>query len=336
LRVEPSNVAARDGLGAVAVRAAVLFPGQGSQYEGMADPWTSHEAGAAVFSRLSDSWGRDVVELCRDADALATTELVQPALFACDLAAFRVLEADGARFEAAAGHSLGEFVALVASGVLEDVDAFRIVVTRGRAMQEASDVTPSGMTAVIGLSPTDAAEICRVAGRGDVLEVANENAAKQVVLSGSIPAIERAEEAARSSGAKAIRLKVAGAFHSPLMRPAQEPVREALSHATFGPPTMALVPNVSGRVTRESSALRDLLSRHIVSPVRWERSMRALAEIGIDTFVEAGPGDVLSKLVRRNVPGITAVPVGSPADAAAFAGSEDHEAPEPALSEERT
>jgi [acyl-carrier-protein] S-malonyltransferase len=301
----------------------------------MADPWATHEAGAAVFSRLSESWGRDLVELCRDQGALATTELVQPALFACDLAAFRVLEADGVRFEAAAGHSLGEFVALVASGVLEDVDAFRIVVTRGRAMQEASDATPSGMTAVIGLSPADAAEICRVAGRGDVLEVANENAAKQVVLSGSIPAIERAEEAARSNGAKAIRLKVAGAFHSPLMRPAQEPVREALSRATFGPPTMALVPNVSGRVTRESSALRDLLSRHIVSPVRWERSMRALAEIGIDTFVEAGPGDVLSKLVRRNVPGITAIPVGSPADAAAFAGRDDLEPTAPAMSEER-
>jgi [acyl-carrier-protein] S-malonyltransferase len=301
----------------------------------MADPWTTHESGAAVFSRLSESWGRDLVELCRDAGALATTELVQPALFACDLAAFRVLEAEGARFEAAAGHSLGEFVALVASGVLGDVDAFRIVVTRGRAMQEASDDTPSGMTAVIGLSPADAADICRVAGRGDVLEVANENAAKQVVLSGSIPAIERAEEAARSNGAKAIRLKVAGAFHSPLMRRAQEPVREALSRATFHSPTMALVPNVSGRVTRESSALRDLLSRHIVSPVRWERSMRALAGIGIDTFVEAGPGDVLSKLVRRNVPGITAVPVGSPADAVAIAHDEGRGGSEPAMSRER-
>jgi [acyl-carrier-protein] S-malonyltransferase len=278
-----------------------------------------------------------VAELCRDADALGTTELVQPALFACDLAAFRVLEAEGVRFEAAAGHSLGEFVALVAAGVLDDVDAFRILVTRGRAMQEASDVTPSGMTAIIGLSPTDAAEICRVAGRGDVLEVANENAAKQVVLSGSIPAVERAEEAARSRGAKAVRLKVAGAFHSPLMRPALDPVREALSHATFHEPRMALVPNVSGRVTRESSALRDLLSRHIVSPVRWERSMRALGEAGIDTFVEAGPGDVLSKLARRAVPGTTAVAVGSPEAAQEFAGTSpvlQAEPEPPALSQE--
>jgi [acyl-carrier-protein] S-malonyltransferase len=298
------------------VRAAVLFPGQGSQYAGMADPWSNHEAGAAVLSELSEAWGRDVVELCRDSSALATTELVQPALFACDLAAFRVLEAEGARFDAAAGHSLGEFVALVAAGVLEPVDAFRIVLTRGAAMQEASDATPSGMTAIIGLSPEDAAEVCRVAGRGDVLEVANENAPKQIVLSGSIAAVERAEEAARSKGAKAIRLKVAGAFHSPLMRPALDPLRDALSHATFHRPVMALAPNVSGRVTREASALRDLLSRHIVSPVRWERSMRALAQAGIDTFLEAGPGDVLSKLVRRAVPGANAVAVGSPEAAA--------------------
>jgi [acyl-carrier-protein] S-malonyltransferase len=297
----------------------------------MADPWSNHEAGAAVLSELSKAWERDLVELCRDASALSTTELAQPALFACDLAAFRVLEAEGARFEAAAGHSLGEFVALAAAGVLEPVDAFRIVVTRGRAMQEASDATPSGMTAIIGLSPDDAAEVCRVAGRGDVLEVANENAPKQIVLSGSVPALERAEEAARSKGAKAIRLKVAGAFHSPLMRPALDPVREALSHATFRQPRMALVPNVSGRVTREASALRDLLSRHIVSPVRWERSMRALAEAGIDTLVEAGPGDVLSKLARRAAPGAKAEAVGTPDEAAAFASSMSDE---PALSKE--
>src|SRR3954447_23010729 len=104
------HVAARDRRGAVAVRAAGLFPGQGSQYEGMSDPWITHEAGAAVFSRLSDAWDRDVVELCRDGDALGTTELVQPALFACDLAAIRVLQSGGVRFDAAAGHSLGEFV----------------------------------------------------------------------------------------------------------------------------------------------------------------------------------------------------------------------------------
>ena len=201
------------------MRVAALFPGQGSQYAGMADPWMSHVAGRSALEEVSEVWGRDVVALCRDEGALGTTELVQPALFACDIAAFRVLEAEGVEFTAAAGHSLGEFVALVAAGALDLPAAFRAVVERGRAMQEASDAEAGGMTALIGLAPDEAAEVCRVAGRGDVLEVANENAPKQIVLSGSRAALERAEELARARGAKAIRLKVAGAFHSPLMRP---------------------------------------------------------------------------------------------------------------------
>jgi [acyl-carrier-protein] S-malonyltransferase len=288
----------------------------------MADPWAAHALGRAVLDDVSDALGRDVVELCRDPEALATTELVQPALFACDLAAFRVLEAEGAPFRAAAGHSLGEFVALVAAGVLELRPALEAVVERGRAMEDASRLSPGGMTAVIGLPAEDAAEVCSVAGRGDVLEVANENAPNQIVLSGSLSAIERAEELVRSRGAKAIRLKVAGAFHSPLMKPALQRVREAISHLEFRTPHMDVVPNVSGRPTREPLALRDLLSRHLTSPVRWKRGIRALAEVGVDTFVEAGPGDVLTKLVRRITPGVAAVAVGSPAEAATFARSD--------------
>jgi [acyl-carrier-protein] S-malonyltransferase len=287
----------------------------------MADPWLAHPAGRETLRQVSDVWGTDAVELCRDEGSLATTELVQPALFACDIAAFRVLEAEGARMDAAAGHSLGEFVALAAAGALDLAAAFRVVLERGRAMQAASVATPGAMTALIGLSPEDAAEVCQVAGRGDVLEVANENAPRQIVLSGSVAAIERAEDAARTKGAKAIRLRVAGAFHSPLMRPALERVREAISHLEFREPRMSVVPNASGRSTREPSVLRDLLSRHLVSPVRWERSMRALGDAGCRVFVEAGPGDVLSKLVRRTVRGSTAIPVGSPDQARSAARS---------------
>jgi [acyl-carrier-protein] S-malonyltransferase len=312
---------AAPGGGGAAVRVAVLFPGQGSQYPGMADPWIAHGAGRETLERISEAWGRDAVETCRDEQALSTTELVQPALFACDIAAFRVLEAEGAHFDAAAGHSLGEFAALTASGAVELEAAFSVVLERGRAMQEASEAASGAMTALIGLSPTDAAAVCQVAGRGDVLEVANENAPKQIVLSGSTAAIERAEEAARTKGAKAIRLRVAGAFHSPLMRPALDPVREAISRVEFRTPRFAVVPNSSGRPTTEPSALRDLLSRHLVSPVRWERSMRALGEAGARTFVEAGPGDVLSKLARRTVTGSTAIAVGSPDDARSAARS---------------
>ncbi len=287
----------------------------------MADPWIEHPAGRAALDEISAAMDRDVVELCRDENALSTTEWVQPALFACDIAAFRVLEAEGVEFSSAAGHSLGEFVALVAAGAVDLAPALRAVQERGRAMEAASLARQGTMTALIGLSPEDAADVCGIAGRGDILEVANENAPKQVVLSGSVPAIERAEELARSRNAKAVRLKVAGAFHSPLMRPALGPVRIAISELEFRTPRFPVVPNASGRPTSEPSAMRDLLSRHLVSPVRWQRSLRAMADSGVDTFVEAGPGDVLTKLTRRCVEGATGVSIGSPAEAVSFARS---------------
>ncbi len=300
---------------------AILFPGQGSQFVGMADPWIEHEAGRAALDEASQALGRDVVQECRDEASLATTEFVQPALLACDVAAARVLEAEGARFDAAAGHSLGEFAALVAAGVLDLSAALNAVALRGRAMQQASDERPGTMTALIGIGAEDAAEICESAGRGDVLAVANENAPSQVVLSGTVAAVEQAEAAAKSRGARAIRLNVAGAFHSPLMQPAVEPIRQALADLEFATPRFPVVANVSGRFVGEPAALRDGLSRHVISPVRWERSMRTLADAGFDTFVEAGPGQVLSKLVKRQLPGVRVAAVGSPADAREFARS---------------
>jgi len=287
----------------------------------MADPWTEHAAGHAMLEEASKAMGRDVVVGCRDEQALSTTEFVQPALLACDVAASRVLEAQGVTLGAAAGHSLGEFAALVAAGVLDLVPALEAVVTRGRAMQMAAEERPGTMTALIGVGPDEAAEICEAAGRGDVLAVANENASNQVVLSGSVPAIERAEEAAKSRGAKAIRLKVAGAFHSPLMQPAVEPIRAALAGLEFREPRFPIVANVSGRFVGDPAALRDGLSRHVVSPVRWERSMQALGGGGFDAFVEAGPGQVLSKLVKRALPGVRVTAIGSPQEAEDFARS---------------
>lgn len=300
---------------------AILFPGQGSQFVGMADSWIQHEAGRAAVDEASQALGRDVVQGCRDEASLATTEFVQPALLACDVAAARVLEAEGARFDAAAGHSLGEFAALVAAGVLDLSPAINAVALRGRAMQQASDERPGTMTALIGIGAEDAAQICESAGRGDVLAVANENAPNQVVLSGTVAAVEQAEAAAKSRGARAIRLNVAGAFHSPLMQPAVEPIRQALADLEFATPRFPVVANVSGRFVGEPAALRDGLSRHLISPVRWERSMRTLADAGFDTFVEAGPGQVLSKLVKRQLPGVRVAAVGSPADAREFARS---------------
>jgi len=301
------------------MRVAALFPGQGSQFAGMADPWAGHPAGRAVLDEASGVLRRDVVQGAHDEDALATTEFVQPALLACDVAAFRVLEADGVEVGAAAGHSLGEFAALVAGGVLSLADALESVAVRGRAMQAAGEARPGAMTALIGAGPDDAASIAEAARGADVLTVANENASNQTVLSGSPDAVERAEAEARSRGVRAIRLNVAGAFHSELMRPAVEPIRDALARATFSPARFPVVANVTGELTTDPAAFRDLLERHVVSPVRWERSMRALAEAGFDTFAEAGPGQVLSRIVRRDLPGVHAVAIGTPDDAAAFA-----------------
>lgn len=301
------------------MKIAVLFPGQGSQYPGMADPWNEHPAGSEVLAEASEVLGYDIAAACRDEEKLADTSVVQPALFACDLAAFRVLEAGGLRFAMAAGHSVGEFVALTASGAVEAREALEAVAERGRAMQEASEGRRGAMTALLGLTAEEAETICRTAGRGDVLTVANENSPKQTVVSGTLEAVERAEEMARSRGARVVRLKVAGAFHSPLMQPALARVRETVARMSFREARFPVVPNASARPSSHPSALRDLLARHLVSPVLWDRSMQAMADAGVELFVEAGPGEVLSKLVKRCVPGARGVAVGSPTEAEALA-----------------
>jgi [acyl-carrier-protein] S-malonyltransferase len=306
---------------------AILFPGQGSQYAGMADPWLAHPAGAEALDEASSALGRDLVAASRDPALLEATDVAQPALLACDVAAWRVLEAEGVRPVAAAGHSLGEFAALVAAGVLSLEDAVRLVGERGRAMQAASDERPGAMAALLGVSAADGADICAAVAGSDVLVVANENAPKQVVLSGSVAAIERAEGLARERRARAVRLPVAGAFHSPLMEPAVPAMREPLARTTFADPRILVAANVTGALVREGAELRALLDRHIVSPVLWERSMRALGDAGVDTFVEAGPGDVLTKLVKRILPGAVAVAVGTLEEAIALAAERAGPAP---------
>jgi [acyl-carrier-protein] S-malonyltransferase len=298
---------------------AVLFPGQGSQFPGMADPWTEHPAGARILELASKVLGWDVVEASRDPQALTHTDVVQPAVFACDLAAFEVLQAEGVRVDVAAGHSLGEYAALVASGAVDLEPGLSALATRAEAMARASTDNQGAMTALIGMSLEEAREVCEVAGRGDVLAVANENAPKQTVLSGSVAAIERAEEVARSRGAKAVRLQVHGAFHSPLMASAVQPVREAISRIQFHRPQFPIVPNCSGKPTSQPLVLRDLLSRHLISPVRWDASMTAMAGMGVTFVLETGPGDVLGKRARRAIPGATVRSVGSPDDAIAAA-----------------
>lgn len=295
--------------------AAVVFPGQGSQFAGMADPWVSDPISGAVLDEVSSAIGRDVVSGSRDEAALATTSFAQPALLACEVAAYRVLADAGLRPVAAAGHSLGEFSALVAAGVLSLLDAARLVALRGEAMQSAAEASPGTMSALLGIGAAPAAELCDEVRGEDVLLVANENSPQQVVVSGSTTAVERLETLAAERRIRSVRLQVAGAFHSPLMGSAVAPLRDAIAATEFGTPSFPIAENVTGSLVSDPVELRDLLGRHVVSAVRWEACMSALVGVGVETLVEAGPGDVLTKLAKRSAPGVSAVAVGDPAAA---------------------
>jgi len=303
------------------VRYAAVFPGQGSQFEGMADPWVAHPAGMAVLEEASEALGRDIVEGCHDPEALATTAFVQPALLACDVAAFRVLEDEGVRITGVAGHSLGEFAALVAAEATSLPEALGVVVIRGEAMQAAGEARPGTMTALLGVGAEAAGALCDEARGDDVLIVANENSPVQVVISGSVAAIERAETLAKERKVRAIRLNVAGAFHSPLMEPAVEPIVRELRRIEIRAPRFPIAENVSGTLVTDPQELRGLLERHVVSPVRWEACAQALGAAGAGTFLESGPGDVLTKMAKRVVPDAAAVAIGSPEAAIALASA---------------
>jgi [acyl-carrier-protein] S-malonyltransferase len=282
---------------------AVVFPGQGSQFLGMADPWVEHPSGRAVLDQASEAMGRDVVAGCRDVPA------------------FRVLQASGLGPPVGVGgHSLGEFAALVAADVLTLPEALGLVVARGEAMQRAGEERPGTMAALLGVGTDDAAALCDEARGDDVLTVANENSPAQVVVSGSVPAIERLEVLAKGRKVRAIRLEVAGAFHSALMKGAVTAIEERLDALGFRPPTCPIAENVTGALVDDPTELKTLLKRHVVSPVRWEACVRSLAAAGAASFYEAGPGDVLTKLAKRTIPDLTSKAIGSPAAAAAAAG----------------
>jgi [acyl-carrier-protein] S-malonyltransferase len=295
---------------------AVTFPGQGSQFVGMADAWTTHPAGQAVLDEASEALGRSVVDGARDEAALATTSFVQPALLACDVAAFRVLQAEGLGAPVGvAGHSLGEFAALVAAEAIGLAEALELVVVRGEAMQRAGEERPGAMTALLGVGGDDAEALCAEARAdaedGDELVVANRNSPAQSVASGSIPAIERLEALAKERKVRAVRLPVAGAFHSALMEPAVQPVLDTLDQADIRAPKFPVAENVTGELVTDA----ERLGRQVVSPVAWETGVRSLIAAGASAFIEAGVGDVLTKLMKRIDPSVAAIAVDS-ADAA--------------------
>ena len=282
---------------------AYVFPGQGSQSPGMGkDLAEKFPAARQVFEEADDALGFAISRLCFDgpAEDLQLTENTQPAILAVSVAAFRTLESAGAPAPAfVAGHSLGEYSALVAANVLELSDALRTVRARGRYMQEAVPVGVGAMAAVIGGELSEIERVCTEAAGTEVCSVANINSPGQVVIAGNTTAVDRAIELLKDVARRVIKLNVSAPFHCALMKPAQDRLASDLERLTFNEPRFPVVTNVDAGVTTAPAELHDALFRQVSAPVRWVESMQLLIENGVDNVVEVGPGKVLSGLMRQ-------------------------------------
>jgi [acyl-carrier-protein] S-malonyltransferase len=289
---------------------AILFPGQGAQHVGMGREFHAASAAArALFERADRVLGIELTRFCFEGpeEKLAATDICQPAIFVCSAAIVAALEERGgfhrADFAAAAGLSLGEYTALWFAGALEFDDALRLVRTRGEAMQRASLASPSGMLALLGASEAQAQAACDRHRGSDVLQPANYLGPGNIAVSGSKPALERLAAHAREDGIRrAIPLKVAGAFHSPLMQPAVAELEAAFARVQISPPRIPVWSNVTAEPHGSLPELRATLMRQVTAPVLWERSVRAIVARGMHEFFEPGPGAVLSGLVGKIEP----------------------------------
>jgi [acyl-carrier-protein] S-malonyltransferase len=284
-------------------KVAFMFPGQASQYPGMGKELAEkYPAARAVFDEADKALGFSISKMCFEGaeDELKLTANTQPAILTVSVAAFRVLEEKGIAPDYVAGHSLGEYSALVAVGSLKFVDAVKLVRKRGMYMQEAVAAGQGAMAAIMGLSPAVVQDACKRAAEGEVCSAANLNSPEQTVISGSAGAVKRAVEIASQSGAKrAVILPVSAPFHSALMMPAQEKLEKDLQATAFADLQLPLVANVDADTIRTGEEARGALARQVSMTVRWEESMRMLLDEGVNTFVEVGPGRVLTGLMRQ-------------------------------------
>jgi [acyl-carrier-protein] S-malonyltransferase len=283
---------------------AFVFPGQGSQYAGMGrDVAEKYPAARRVFDDIDRALGFSISKLCFEGpeDQLKLTENTQPAILAVSSAIHAVLEELGAtRRDLVAGHSLGEYSAIVSVGGMTPANAATIVRSRGKFMQEAVPVGSSGMAALIGATVEQAREICEEAASGEVVSVANINAPGQIVIAGTKAAIDRAIEIAKKKGIRrALPLPVSAPFHSALMKPAEENLKPILDEAPIHDLWVALVSNVDASPIGTATAVRNALVRQVVSPVRWVESVQKMISMGVRRFVEVGPGSVLTGLIKR-------------------------------------
>ena len=292
---------------------ALLFPGQGSQYVGMGkDLFSGWAAARSVYEEASDAAGFDVGRLSFEGpeEALARTENCQPAVLATSMACLRVLEEEmgGLKPCAAAGHSLGEYTALVAAGSLDFGEAVGLVRERGRLMEQASESSPGGMVAVLGAGVDTVEEAC--ASCTGTVSVANLNAPGQVVISGEEDALEEASGKLKKAGAKRlVRLSVSGPFHTVLMRPVEERLAELLDEVRISKPAFPVFANVTAAQMKTPEEIRRLLALQVSSPVRWSDEVEALLELGDVCCAEVGPGKVLRGLLGRIAGGVQAVGV---------------------------
>ena len=287
---------------------AFVFPGQGSQSVGMLDAWGDHPVVAQTLQEASDALGEDVARLIHEGpkEALALTTNTQPVMLVAGVAAWRVWQAEGGALPAAvAGHSLGEYSALVASGVLTLSQAAPLVRLRAAAMQEAVPVGTGAMAAILGLDSAKViagcAEVTAAMGNpAEVVEAVNFNDPIQTVIAGTKAAVEKACEALKAAGAKrALPLPVSAPFHSSLMKPAAEKLRAALAETALATPQIPVLNNIDVAVQTEADAIRDALYRQAFGPVRWVECVQALKARGITHLVECGPGKVLAGLTKR-------------------------------------
>lgn len=295
------------------MKTAFLFPGQGSQYVGMGrDLYDEAPAARAVFEQADavlDFSLRDLMFGSGAADdeaeeALKQTDVTQPALFVHSMAAVAILRREGIQPDVTAGHSLGEYSALAAADAISLEDGLRVVRLRGQLMATAGDRRPGTMAAVLGMEDDDVTSLCLEASEApdSLVEAANYNAPGQVVISGDISAIERAETLAKGRGAKRfVRLPVSGAFHSPLMEYARDGLAGSLTDLAIQPPSCPIYLNVTAEPTRDPEEIRRRLLEQLMAPVRWSQTLRRMQSDGAAHFVEVGAGNVLTGLVRRTL-----------------------------------
>ncbi|MCA9673186.1 MAG: ACP S-malonyltransferase [Myxococcales bacterium] len=282
---------------------AFIFPGQGSQRVGMGrDLIERFEVARRTFEEANDALGFDLRQMCLEGpeEALKLTENAQPAILACSVAALRALRENTALSPSyVAGHSLGEYSALVAADALSLGDALRLVRERGRLMQQAVPAGVGGMAALMGLDADGARELCRAAAEEQVLELANDNGGGQIVIAGHSEALGRARGLAKAQRARCIPLKVSAPFHSSLMQPAADKLAERLAEIAWQDCKLPVIGNVEAEPYSEAGRIAALLEQQMTAPVRWRASVQKMRDLGVNRFVEVGPGAVLAGLLRR-------------------------------------